>query len=354
MAKKCILVTDGTRDPKTNEWREDAQAVYRIVENYGYSFEIVHDDGIFCDGDKTGIAQLKLETQGPNWVRHSPEYLEKIADAEIIIISYSAAGKQFFDAAKQLKFLGIMRGGVENCDFEEAKKHGVTVAHCPGRACEPTAEMIIAHIMGANRGISYVNNRWKEGVDFDFRVLQTYMPKLMRESTVGLIGFGKIPKLVVQKMKSLGCKFVTYDPYLTPEQVEPYGVELVSLDELAARSDFVSISVILTPETTGMLNKEFFAKMKPSAFFINCARGGFVVDADLQEALRNGTIRGAALDVFNEEPLPYDSPYHQLENCVCTPHLAGGAGDGVILSAEMMMAEVERWIKGEPLIAQRC
>ncbi len=352
MAKKCILVTDGTRDPKVNEMREDVQPIYRVVEKYGYSFEIVADDGLFCEGTKGG--QLKIETEGPNWVRHSAEFLDKIKDAEIIIISYSAAGKQFFEAAKELKFLGVMRGGTENVDFEAAKAHGVTVAHCPTRACEPTAEMTIAHILGLNRGITYVNNRWHNGVEFDFRVAMTWMPMLMRDAVVGLAGFGNVAKYVAQKISSLGCKLIAWDPYVSQEVADEYNVTMVSLENLMSQSDFVSIHVRYSPETHGIIDREHINLMKPTAFLINTARAGLIDEEALIEALENNKIRGAALDVFNEEPLPDDSILHKLENVVLTPHLAGGAGDGVRISGELMFAEVERWLKGEKLLAQKC
>ena len=146
----------------------------------------------------------------------------------------------------------------------------------------------------------------------------------MCDKVVGIVGFGAIGRKVAAICNAIGCKIVAFDPFVTEA---PDYVELCTLDELMQRSDFVSIHCAVTDETRGMINKDLIAKMKPTAFFVNTARAAVVDEKALIEALSEQRIAGAGLDVFMNEPLPADSPFYKLDNCVLLPHIGGASHD---------------------------
>ena len=344
MEKKLVIALDGRMDPAVYQ-RQDIQDIINVVTKYGYQIEIVDDDGLYCDGDTERKAVLRIEKEGPNWVRHSQEYLKKIEDADVLVVPYSAVGKQLLEHAKKLKFVGVMRSGIENIDVEECKKRGIPVSNCPGRVSEPVAEMTVAFILDVVRGITYINKKWKPGDGF----ASIGMRKLMKDVTIGLVGFGIIAKKVVQKMKGFDCKFLAYDPFVQQEDADVYGVKMVELDQLMSCSDIVSVHARLLPETENLVGAEQLSLMKPTAYLINTARAGLVDEDALIRLLRDQRIQGAALDVFRTEPLPDDHILRRLDNVIITHHMAGGAGDPIKIALEIMFEEVERFVSGAPL-----
>ncbi len=164
--------------------------------------------------------------------------------------------------------------------------------------------------------------------------LLSYVTQL-RGKTLGLIGFGNIPRTLAAKAKSFGLRIIAYDPYVAAPLAETFGVEMVDLDKLFSESDFVSVHAALTPETRHLIGLEQFKKMKPMAYFINTGRGALVDKEALCTALSEGYIAGAGLDVMEKEPLPLDSPLLQMENVILTPHVAA--------SSQRPRGEAYRW-----------
>lgn len=350
-SKKVVIVADGS-DNKEIMNRGDVQEIFqKLVRKHEVELSVVYDDGLACEGDSYIESVLKVETNGPGWIKHSQDYLDAIKDANIIVVTFSGVDKQLLDAAEKLEMVAVMRGGIENVNVPLCTERNVIVCNAPGRVSEPVADYTMAMIADINRGITYCNQYWKPGLKDEF--LPYAYPKLFKEMTIGLVGFGIIGKKVAQRLKGFGSKVIAYDPFVTQEQADEYGVTMVELDELMAESDTVSIHARLMPETRGMIGGHEISLMKKSAYFVNTARAGLVDEQALLKALKEKKICGAALDVFQTEPLPDDSEFRSLENCIVTGHLAGRAGNTPVISAEIMCAEIDRYLSGEQLQSKR-
>ncbi len=249
----------------------------------------------------------------------SPEVLkEAIADVDAILIrSGTKLTAEIIAAATRLKVIARAGTGLDNVDIDAANKRGIVVMNVPGGNTVSAAEHTISMMLALSRNIpqataSMKAGRWEK---------KKFLGREVAGKTLGIIGVGRIGSIVADRARGLKMKVLAYDPYITQETAEKLGVELVDLDSLLARSDYISVHVPLTKETKGFINRELFAKMKDGVMFINCARGGIVNEEDLYQALVSGKVAGAALDVFEVEPPPKDHPLFGLENFICTPHL---------------------------------
>ena len=274
--------------------------------------------------------------------------LKVIEDCEILVIMYNGVNKVLLERAKKLKYIAVMRSGLENVDIEECKKRGIKVSNCPGKVSEPVSEMACTMILDVMRSVSLVNKNRKPGAGF----LAVESSKLSYETTIGIVGFGIIGKKVAKKLGGFDFNFIAFDPYAKEEDAEKLGVRLVGLEELLSTADIITIHARLLPATENMIGEKEIALMKPTAYLVNTARAGLVNEQALIEALKSKRIKGAALDVFKEEPLPDDHILHQLDNVILTPHMAGNAGDVMLLSVKMMMEEIIRYMSDEKLANQ--
>jgi D-3-phosphoglycerate dehydrogenase len=236
--------------------------------------------------------------------------------------------------ATNLRVIGRAGIGVDNVDVEAATRKGIVVMNTPGGSNVTTAEHAISLLLALVRNIpqavaSVKAGRWER---------QRFMGTEVCNKTLGVVGLGNIGAIVAERAVGLRMKVVAYDPFVTREVAAKLGAELVSLDELYARADFVSVHTPLTAETRGLIDARAIAKMKRGVRIINCARGGIVDEADLVAALRRGHVAGAALDVYSEEPPPADSPLLSLEQVVCTPHL-GASTDEAQVNVAVAIAE---------------
>lgn len=342
---KIVFVSEGFITKKDIEDRKIPQMLEEFSE-YGYEFSFAEDlaavNGV---GGNMREANLKLEKEGPNWVEYSPKFLESIEDADIIIMHYSGAGRKFFEAAKKLKLLCVMRSGVENVDMEAAKEHDVVVCASPGRAAEPVADFAVTLMLAQMRRLPKTNmggtGKWKDAV--------MGTEGMMKNSTVSLLGFGAIAQKVALRLKGFGCKIISYDPWANKEIAEDMAVELVdTIKELFQRADYLSVHARLTDENHGMINARLLGMMKPTAYLVNTARAGLIDEEALLSALENHVIAGAGIDVFSSEPLPEGHPFLTLDNVIATPHVAGNGGDFIIRSIESPINEIRHYFKGEP------
>ncbi len=248
----------------------------------------------------------------------SPRELKKIiGDYDALVIrSATKVTGEILEAGGNLKVVGRAGIGLDNVDIPAATKRGVVVMNTPTGNVVTTAEHAIAMMMALTRNIPQGTSSLKVG-RWDKKKLQG---REVFNKTLGVIGFGKIGSIVADRAKGLRMKVVIYDPFVAPEQIEKAGYASLSLDELYRCADYISIHVPKLKETTNLLKKAAFDKMKDGVMIMNCARGGIVDEDDLQEAISSGKVAGAALDVFATEP-PGECRLFESDRIICTPHL---------------------------------
>lgn len=269
------------------------------------------------------LSPATVEALGPDFEIRScdganrDELLPAIADVDAILVrSATQVDAEVIAAAKKLKVIARAGVGLDNVDIKAATKAGVMVVNAPTSNVISAAELTVGHILGLARNISAADasmkaGQWKRSA---FSGVELF------EKTIGIIGLGRIGGLVAERLKAFGTEIIAYDPFVTSARAAALGAELVELDELVDRSDFITIHMPRTPETLGMINAESFNKMKKTAYVVNVARGGLIDEADLDAALRSGEIAGAAIDVYVKEPAK-NVPFVELPNVVATPHL---------------------------------
>jgi D-3-phosphoglycerate dehydrogenase / 2-oxoglutarate reductase len=252
----------------------------------------------------------------------------------LIVRSGTRATADIIQAGTSLKVIGRAGIGVDNIDVEAASKRGIVVMNTPGGNNVTTAEHALTLLLAMARNIpqasaSLRDGKWERNKFTGVEVCG---------KTLGIIGVGNIGSVVADRAQGLKMKVIAYDPYLTTEAAARSGIELVSLDDLYARADFISVHTPLTQETRGLVGREAFAKMRKGVRIVNCARGGIVDEAALADAIRAGQVAGAALDVFVEEPPRKDHPLLSLEGVVATPHL-GASTDEAQINVAIAIAE---------------
>ena len=234
----------------------------------------------------------------------------------LIIRSATKVTSEIIDAAKNLKVIGRAGSGLDNVDRSAATKKGIVVMNTPGGNTITTAEHTIALMFALARQIPQATISMKSGKWEKKR----FTGVELFNKTLGIIGIGNIGSQVAKRAQGLAMNVIAYDPFLSEDKARVMGVEKVDLKELFRRSDFITIHTPITPETKNMINKETIKMMKNGVRIINCARGGIINEKDLYDALIEGKVAGAALDVFEKEP-PEDNPLVTLDNVISTPHL---------------------------------
>lgn len=291
---------------------------------------------------EVGIEALRQEGLSVEVVPTLPEadLCARIADAHgLIVRSATKVTARVIDAARALEVVGRAGAGVDNIDVEAASERGIIVMNTPGANTIAVAEHTIGLLLAMARKLPQAHGALKGGrwEKERFAGVELY------NKVLGIIGLGRIGAEVARRALGLRMQVIAYDPYLTAEAAQRIGAEVVELDQLLQRADFISIHVPLTSETRNFLGAGEFAKMKDGVRIINCARGGVISEAALVEAIRKGKVAGAALDVFEKEPLPADHPLLGLDQVVLTPHLAASteeAQSGVALGIAQQIADV--------------
>jgi D-3-phosphoglycerate dehydrogenase len=241
----------------------------------------------------------------------------------LIVRSATTVSRDLISRAPELRAIGRAGVGVDNVDIEAATERGVAVFNAPGGNTLAAAELTLGLMLSVARKIpeadaSLRSGRWDRAA---FKGVE------LAGKTLGLIGAGRIGGEVAIRCRAFGMAVVVYDPYLTADRADELGVELVDLATVLARADFISIHVPLNDETRGIVGEETLAKMKRTAYLVNASRGGVVDEPALAAALREGAIAGAALDVYETEPLDTDSPLRDVPNLVLTPHLGASTAE---------------------------
>lgn len=288
-----------------------------------------------------------IESQGPSAVP-MPEAIRANTDADIVVGSILIPfSREIIEMMPNLKVIGTCRGGLENVDMEAVKERGIMVVNGFGRNAEAVSDFTLAIMLSEIRNVarSHANltrdpNYWRNKY-----VSEAYVPHI-KESRVGIFGFGNIGRLVAQKLSGFGGEIAVYDPFVPDDAIRSLGYIPVSKESLFSDSDIVTIHARLTDATRGIITKEDIARMKPTAYFINSARAGLVDYDALLAALQGKRIGGAALDVFPEEPLPADSPWRRLDNCTITEHIAGSVLASRPYAARLVVENIRNAMKG--------
>jgi D-3-phosphoglycerate dehydrogenase len=233
--------------------------------------------------------------------------------------------------------------GVDNVDIPAATKAGIVVTRVPDYCIDEVSDHTMALLLALARKIAFANSRAHAGHWEMPAVVPIYR---LRGSVLGLVGFGRIPQLVAPKAKAFGLKVISYDPFVSQETMNRAGVEKVEFSELVSVSDHISIHAPLLPETDHLFNASIFCKMKPTAYLINTARGPIVDEQALAQALDQGHLAGAALDVLSREP-PSASPLFGRENVILTPHMSFYSAESLIDLQRKAAEEVVRVLSGD-------
>lgn len=271
-----------------------------------------------------------------------PEELKKIiAEYDgLAIRSATKVTKEIIQAASQLKAIGRAGIGIDNVDLDAATNRGIVVMNTPGENSITTAEHTISMLLALSRNIPQATQSIKEGK----WEKDKFMGTEVFNKTLGILGIGNVGKIVANRALGLQMKVIVYDPYISLDTAQRMGVQLVSLDELYARSDYITIHVPLTKETEGMIDAQAIRKMKKGVRIINCARGGIIKEKDLYQAIIEGHVKGVALDVFEKEP-PGDNPLLELDNVICTPHLGASTEEAQINVAVAIAEQMVDYLK---------
>jgi D-3-phosphoglycerate dehydrogenase len=264
------------------------------------------------------------------------DLIKQIPEYDVVIVrSRTKITSSVIEAGKKLRVIGRAGVGLDNVDTEAAARRNIVVLNTPESSTEAVAELVIGFMLCLARKIPLGDRGIKEG-----RWLKGEMMGIeLKGKTLGIVGLGRIGSRVGALAKAFGMKILVYDVIQLPEQlIKSLEAEVVDLDTLLTRSDFITLHVPLTPETRHMINRERLAKMKKGAYLINASRGEVVDEEALYEALKEGRLAGAALDVFEREPPT--SEVVKLPNVVCTPHIGAQTVEAQDAAGEMLAEKV--------------
>jgi len=305
-------------------------------------FKVLALDGVAREGltvfDEEPDIEVDIKATQPEdeLIKILPEY-----DA-IIVRSATKVNKRVMENAPKLRVIARAGVGVDNIDLEEATRRGILVVNAPGGNTISATEHTIAMMLALARNIPQANAMLKSGVWNKKMFLGSELCK----KTLGIIGLGRIGAAVARRAQAMEMRIVAYDPYITESRASALGVELLSLDEVLQKADFITVHAPKTSGSKHMLDENAFAKMKDGVRIINCARGGIIDENALCEALKSGKVAGAALDVFENEPVT-DSPLFKLDNIIVTPHLGASTAEAQVNVASDVAHEIVAALKGK-------
>jgi len=285
----------------------------------------------------------RIEANGPD-NEPVPEGFMKNPDAEVLVGSFcpfSAAGMDTFD---DLRIIGVVRAGMENIDINAATERGIAVVNAVGRNADAVSDYTIGMMLCEARNIARAHHSIMSG-GWQLKFSNSASTPDLRGKTIGLFGFGYIGKLIAEKLSGFNMDIIVYDPFIAKEVVEPFRAKLVDKETLFRESDFISMHARLTEESRHAVGMVDFELMKPTAYFINTARAGLVDYDALYKMLAAHKIAGAALDVFDDEPLEVNNPFRKLDNVTLSTHRAGSTLDAALNSPRMVFERIETLIR---------
>ncbi|MBI3078446.1 MAG: phosphoglycerate dehydrogenase [Deltaproteobacteria bacterium] len=263
----------------------------------------------------------------------------------IILSSRERLPRAFMQGVPRLRVISKVGIGVERIDVAAATEAGIVVGHTPVPENYTTvSETTLLSMLALVKRLEHSQRHLRAGGWRDGNVVHG----MLHGRTVGLIGLGRVGQAVAERLRSFGVRLLVADPYIAPEQARAAGGELVPLEQLLREADVVSVHVVITPETTDLLNERTLRMMKPTAVIVNTARGEAIDEEALVRALREGWVAGAALDVFKQEPIRPDHPLLKLDNVILTPHVAGWAAEAIRSIWDAALENCLRGVRGEP------
>jgi D-3-phosphoglycerate dehydrogenase len=295
------------------------------------------------DPAKAALARLKPELRMAKSAS-AEDILAVARDADAILVTYAKLPGDLLRQLKRCKVIGRFGLGVDNIDIPVAVELGITVTYVPDYCMQEVSDHAMALLLALARKVPFSNKLVQSG---RWEVPPIVPIRRIAGQTLGLVGFGNIPRAVAPKAKAFGLRVVTHDPYVPQDVLKAAGVEGVSFDKLLEISDFVSIHAPLLPATRGLINADAFAKMKKGALLINTARGPLVDEAALVAALDSGHLGGAALDVVAIEPLAKDSKLLGRDNVILTPHTGFYSVEALNELQTKCATDVARVLSGE-------
>lgn len=293
-----------------------------------------------------GLGDLTVYERTP--ITDETEIRMRIADADIVLTNKTPLSAKTIVSAEKLKYIGVLATGYNIVDTAAAKSRGIPVTNIPAYSTAATAQLAIAllleicHHVGHHSDAVH-NGRWESSEDFAF---WDYPLMELAGKTFGVIGFGRIGQTTARIAHALGMKILAF--VRSPKTVD-FPVEYVSLDELYARSDVLSLHCPQTPETMGLINRESLAKMKTGAILLNNARGGVIVERDVADALNSGKLYAAGVDVASTEPISGDNPLLSAKNCIITPHISWAPKESRMRLLNMVAGNVRAFLEGNPV-----
>jgi D-3-phosphoglycerate dehydrogenase len=334
--QKIAVVGDAFVSPDT---MEEAVRASKIVCG-----EIVK--AFWGEDDKQSFtrSQLNIEQNGPDAEPYAEALDRYIQDADILLTHFCPIPRRLIEKGKNLKAIFTCRGGLEHICIDAANEKNICVVNVI-RNSEPVADFALGMIIALTRNIATSHHALMQG-KWEKTFPNSGFMTTLSNHIIGLAGIGNIGIELACKLKALGIKTIAHDSYVSPERLKKNGlsdIKLVpSMEDLFKESDVISLHLRLTNDTEKIINKKYFSLMKPTAYFINTARGGLVDYNDLVNALKTKSIAGAALDVFNEEPVNKSSGLLDLDNVILTPHIAGTTVDAIPKSPFMLLREVDK------------
>ena len=297
---------------------------------------------------------------------------EECKGHELVVLGDEYAGGETIRewAASGMKFMGVAKGTPATVDYEAIQEAGIELSYTPGRNRVAVAEFNMGLMIAVARNLTLSSTGLSRGEHVGEPMEDIYDVPDVKNVTfgpldenhpfmdygigfelygkkLGVAGYGAIGREVAVRAKAFGMEILAYDPYIPKEKIETDGVQAVDLDTMLSQSDMISIHLPVLPQTKGIVNKDWFSKMKSTAYVINTARAAVIDQKDFVEALQNKQIAGAAIDVYWKEPVPANHPLLKMRNVVCTPHMAGLTTDVDGWSGTMMGEEILAYLKGE-------
>jgi autoinducer 2 (AI-2) kinase len=276
--------------------------------------------------------------------------VKALQDVNVLVTEVDQVRKYIFPKVPELRVISCCRGAPVNIDIDAATEHGVPVLNTPGRNAGAVADLTVLFMLALLRHLVPLAGILREegdGMEKLARVFTQYPGRELWEKTVGLVGLGAVGRAVAARLLPFGAKVVAHDPYVHQGQASELGVTMLDLDELLQRSDIVSLHAMVTDETTGMIGQREFELMKSGAYFINVARPALADEEALYNALKDGHLAGAALDVFTNEPPSSDHPLLTLHNVIATPHIGGSTTEVVTHQSRIAVTDLLRLLEGQ-------
>lgn len=275
------------------------------------------------------------------------EVAERIKDADVVMTDIIPLNRQQIEAAPHLKYIGVMATGYDRIDLDTAREQGIVVTHSPDYSSQSVAQLTMAFMLNFASQLEVLNRKVQAGDWIGKRNISYRELPLMdlENKTLGLIGFGNIAKKVCLFAQAFGMKVIVTNRSSIEEG--KFGVEQVELDQLLRESDFISLHVPIAAETEHLIDDKAFDKMKPSAYLINTSRGALVKESALIDAVKNGKIAGAGLDVLEQEPMK-DRSILGIDNIYITPHMGAAAKESRMRLMDIVVENMQAFLDGQP------